>query len=173
MRIRQLVRDIIRKTPNPERRYINDRGTLITIAVKAHHDGLRDERVKRAEAEIEPTEHLAQYAIRHHISDGIPYSSGSVAWCREKSRRAKSAEAYKAQLSAAQSELKTAKRIVAERNGLGEVCVVHVSPVKMSRAWPNALPGGTSRRRAERISLRAQAKASGYVWYERDILPAK
>jgi hypothetical protein len=57
---------------------------------------------------------------------------------------------HRADLGRAQSELKTAKRIVSERNGLGEACVVRVSPVKMPRVWPNAVPGGTSPGRALR-----------------------
>lgn len=143
MRTRQLVRDLIRKIPNAERQYINDRGTLITLAVKAHHDGLRDARVKLAEA------NLARLAPERRM-DGLSYPD-------------------LAGHSAATKELAAAKRTVAGRCHRGEICVVRVSPVNMPRVWPNALPGGTSRRRAERVSLRAQAKASGYVWYERDI----
>lgn len=131
MRTRQLVRDLIRKTPNPERRYINDRGTLVTIAVRAHHDGLRDERVGRAAEEI----------FRLSING--------------KKLRPQFPDSMQVTLDAAQSELKTAKRIAADRRtNPADVCVVHVSPVKMPRQWPNALPGGTSPRRATRALLR-------------------
>jgi hypothetical protein len=129
MRTRQLVRDIIRKTPNPERRYINDRGTLITLPVRAHHAGLWDERVKRAEDAI------ARIPSERKMS-GTFFPEG-----RDK-------------YDLAVAELKTAKRIVAERNGRGEVCVVRVSPVKTPREWPNAVPGWTSPRRAKILADR-------------------
>jgi hypothetical protein len=149
MRTRQLVRSLIRQTPNPERRYINDRGTLITIAVKAHHDGLRDERVRRSELRIGRFENDAQNAIS--VAQRPTGYSGEADRV-ERLRRNKFADKAKASLAAAWSEVKTAKRVVSERNNRGEVCVVHVSPVKTPRAWPNALPGGTSPRRAYKVA---------------------
>jgi hypothetical protein len=157
MRTRQLVYANIRNVANPDRQYINDRGTLITVRVYVQHHQHIGERVNRAKAAL-PS---ARLQLRHAQSN---QEQGRARRIRSSIRPPSRASernlvTARAHLEMAESEVKIAMRIVSEHNaGRADICVVHVAPVKMPRAWPNALPGGTSRRRAERVLLRAQAK---------------
>ncbi len=144
MRIRQLVRPLIRAIPNAERKYINDRGTLITIAVRSIHDDLRNARVTRADESVSSSmQGIAEIEASRRYYDaktllGRKRLHALDVWTGM----------HRADLDRAHSEVNAAKRVVSERNNRGDICVVHVSPVKMPRVWPNALPGGTSPRRA-------------------------
>lgn len=132
----------------PRLRYVAEGRTLLLVQTRAILDLEREERVERAALAYQHVEEDYREAYGAVIAAWGLHPTAIHSICRAVGL----AECVH-QLGLAEAELKAAKRSLARPAAL-PVTLAVVSPPE-PRRWPNALLGGTSRRRAQAAEWRA------------------